>query len=137
MSSPQKLGRYFTLRPETVEIIKSYSEENHIPQGEVIDELVETYIKNNGNTKNSLLAKAVIDEFDTRHSDELSRMGSSTRFTDINVQTLLQALNTIFWWLPNGPRAGTPNGPHQILRDARDKVKKEIAENKEKADNRR
>lgn len=131
-----KIGRYFTLRPETVTVIKQYSEENKLSQGEVIDELVNMYL-GDGGSKNKLLAKTVADEFDLRHAEELSRLQSSVKFTDINVQTILQTFSTLLWWLPNGPRSGSLNGMHQVIRDAETSVKQKIADNKQRADNRK
>ena len=129
-----KVGRYYTVQPHTAEVIKQYSERNGLSQGETIDELV-TFFMDKGGTKDALIAQAVIDEFDRRYSADFSRLQSSAKFTDINVEILLDALSTILWWLPNGPTGGSFNGPHQVLRDAAVKVKQQIADNKQKMDN--
>lgn len=132
-SSSNKQGRYFTLRPETIQCLKNYSTKTGTPMGDVIDELVLTYL-GAGQDQNTVLAQAIVAEFDKHHASEISKIQSSLKFTDINVQTIIQALNTIFWWLPNGPKSGTFNGSHQVLRDAKNRVDQKIANNKQKAD---
>ena len=88
-----KIMKPFRLSEESIEYIIKVKEENHLSsQTAALEQII---LEHKQNPKHTELINQISDEVEMRFKDVLTGIRLSSRFTDKNVQILLEMLNTL------------------------------------------
>ena len=126
----------FRLNNEIIEYLNQYKEENNLSSVTKALEVIVSEHKSANMNKEELIAKRVIDLFDSKYGNALTRIRLATRTSDINSQVMLEAMKSILY-SANFPLSFVPTDvmKNEIIEKSEEKVKARIAYYKQLKDN--
>ena len=126
----------FRLNNETVEYLNKYKEENKLSSLTKALELIVSEHMSASMNREEAIAKRVIDLFESKYGNALTRIRLATRTADINSQVIIETINSILY-SANFPSSFVPTDvmKNEIIEKSEEKVKARIAYYKQLKDN--
>ncbi len=126
----------FRLDQETIEYLNKYKTENKLSSlTRALEVIISEHMAASMN-KEDLIAKKVIDLFESKYGNAVTRIRLATRTSDINSQVILEILNSVLYSANfSSSFVSTDIMKNEIIEKSEEKVKARIAYYKQLKDN--
>lgn len=125
----EKISKIYRLSPDTVEKLEKYAEENNLSKSAALDMIINEHLKEDANIKKFL------DAFDNKYKNVITRIRLSSREADINVQILIEMMNTLMFFQSINSPYTTSTGESPVYKACKEEVKEKISHYKQIKDN--
>lgn len=144
-----RIKKSFYFDPDSLSLLQKYQYENHLSSlSDAINEILLnsqeiSSSKTNTTTINETAISKIVDEIGKRYYPMWSRTESHTKFSDLNLQIIMEILNTFAIELnhvnPDYFKNGIGSSYHKsnVISDSEFEVQRKLENLKEKKDNRK
>lgn len=143
------MRKTFYLDESSIRVIDDYRYEHHLSsQSKAVDAILADYEVLREKELQRLadpaaqpmaddraLAQAIVDELSERFSGQLTRIENHGKFTDRNVQVMIEIFNSILTAGDYPTAVGTSYSKHPVVQEAEREVKRQLSTRKQKVDN--
>jgi len=122
--------KHFRLSPDVLDYLNEKSTEWHCTQTEVFERIVREH-KTSTVDEAEYISEAVINKFEDKYKNLFTRLRLATDYTDKNVQTTLEILNSMLFFFNINTAVTSHRNKTQVWIDCENEVKRKIAEYKQ------
>ena len=127
----------YRLTDTAIDYIDIIADKNNLSKTDALELIIREHQKQSSDELEKI-SEAVIDKFQSKYKNFMTRLRLSTNYTDRNVQIALEVLNTMLIGLSLDKNAiTTKNGKCQTLIQCENEITRKIAEYKQYNDNKK
>ena len=127
----------YRLTDTAIDYIDIIADKNNLSKTDALELIIREHQKQSSDELEKI-SEAVIDKFESKYKNFMTRLRLSTNYTDRNVQIALEVLNTMLIGLSLDKNAiTTKNGKCQTLIQCENEIIRKIAEYKQYNDNKK
>lgn len=129
----KKVSKTFRLSNEAIETLEKVSKENHLTQTEFIERLILSF-NPDLDIEASNTADLTLKRIEAEYGETLEKLKTSMKLTDMNVQVVLDMLNSIAIGLGISTFSSVTSAPSAVYQGSKEELKKRISYQKQKSD---